>query len=80
MKAKEKNHMMCNGSPLTQPVPQKQSAAPSQLPPVYKLGIIFHGMKYPFGQVQVSCPDCALSQLLLHILTGRAGETENSLT
>ena len=37
--------------PLTdaQLVPEPRSAPPSQLPPVYILGMTFHGMEYPFG-------------------------------
>ena len=37
--------------PLTdaQLVPEPQSAPPGQLPPVYILGMTFHGMEYPFG-------------------------------
>ena len=30
-------------------VPEQRSAPPSQLPPVYILGMTFHGMEYPFG-------------------------------
>ena len=29
--------------------PEPWSAPPSQLPPVYILGMTFHGMEYPFG-------------------------------
>ena len=32
-----------------QAVPEQRSAPPSQLPPVYILGMTFHGMEYPFG-------------------------------
>ena len=37
--------------PLTdaQPVPEQPSASPSQLPPVYILGMASFGMEYPFG-------------------------------
>ena len=37
--------------PLTdaQLVPEPRSAPPGQLPPVYILGMTFHGMEYPFG-------------------------------
>ena len=37
--------------PLTdaQLVPELRSAPPGQLPPVYILGMTFHGMEYPFG-------------------------------
>ena len=30
-------------------VPEPRSAPPGQLPPVYILGMTFHGMEYPFG-------------------------------
>ena len=30
-------------------VPELRSAPPGQLPPVYILGMMFHGMEYPFG-------------------------------
>ena len=33
----------------TQLVPEPRSAPPGQLPPVYILGMTFHGMEYPFG-------------------------------
>ena len=37
--------------PLTnaQLVPEPRSTPPGQLPPVYILGMTFHGMEYPFG-------------------------------
>ena len=37
--------------PLTdaQLVPEPRSAPPGQLPPVYILGMTFHGMEYPLG-------------------------------
>ena len=31
-------------------VPEQRSAPPSQLPPVYILGMTSHGLEYPFGQ------------------------------
>ena len=31
------------------PMPQQWSAPPGQLPPVYILGMMFHGIEYPFG-------------------------------
>ena len=50
----EKNPVMHNAiahHPLTdaQLVPEPRSAPPGQLPPVYILGMTFHGMEYPFG-------------------------------
>lgn len=33
-----------------QPLPQQQSAATNQLPPVYILSMMPHVMEYPFGQ------------------------------
>lgn len=33
-----------------QPVPEQRSAAPSQLPPVYKPNMISYDMEYPLGQ------------------------------
>ena len=51
---KKKQPVMHNAiahHPLTdaQLVPEPRSAPPSQLPPVYILGMTFHGMEYPFG-------------------------------
>ena len=50
----EKNPVMHNAiahHPLTdaQLVPEPRSAPPSQLSPVYILGMTFHSMEYPFG-------------------------------
>ena len=38
------------------PMPQQRSVPPSQLPPVYILGITFHAMEYPFGQFGSAAP------------------------
>ena len=51
---KKKQPVMHNAiahHPLTdaQLVPELRSAPRSQLPPVYILGMTFHGMEYPFG-------------------------------
>ena len=51
---REKKPVMHNAiahHPLTdaQLVPEPRSAPPRQLPPVYILGLTFHGMEYPFG-------------------------------
>ena len=53
-KQKQKNPVMHNAiahHPLTdaQLVPEPRCAPPGQLPPVYILGMTFHGMEYPFG-------------------------------
>ena len=50
----KKRQMMHNAiahHPLTdaQLVPKPRSVPPSQLPPVYILGMMFCGMEYPFG-------------------------------
>ena len=50
----EKKTVMHNAiahHPLTnaQLVPELRSAPPGQLPPLYILGMTFHGMEYPFG-------------------------------
>ena len=41
-------------------------------------GVLWYGI--PLWLVQVSCPGSAPSQLLAHLLAGRAWETEKSLT
>ena len=51
---RKKNPVMYNAiahHPLTdaQLVPEPRSVPPGQLPPVYILGMMFHGMEYPFG-------------------------------
>lgn len=42
--------------PLTdvQCVPKQKWAAPGQVPPVYVLGMTFHGMEYPSGQFRAA--------------------------
>lgn len=45
----------------SQPIPKRQLVAPSQLPLVYKLRMLFYGVEYPFG-----CPGHAPS-LLVHL-------------
>ena len=63
-------------------VPKQRSAPPSQLLPVYILGMTSYGMEYPFGQfgsavLAVSPPNFLCPSSLL---TGWAGEAEKSLT
>ena len=50
-KKKPVTHNAIAHHPLTdaQLVPELRSTPPSQLPPLYILGMTFHGMEYPFG-------------------------------
>ena len=63
-------------------VPEQRSARPGQLPPVYILGMMIHGMGYPFGQfgsavLAVSPPNFLCPSSLL---AGWARKAEKSLT
>ena len=54
---------------------------PSQpIPPHIYTGHDVPWYGIPLWLVRVSCPGCAPSQLLAHLLAGRAWETEKSLT
>lgn len=72
---KQVMHSAIAHHPLTgaQPVPGQPPLA--SFPLVYILGIMSHGMRYPFGQFRSSCPGCAPSHLLASssLLTGGAG-------
>lgn len=63
------------------PVPKQQLVAPSQLPTAFILAMMFLGMECPSGQF----PSAVLAmlpplQFLVHFLSGRPWETEQSLT
>ena len=65
-----------------QSVPEQRSTPPSQLPPVYILGMTSYGMEYSFGQfgsavLAVSPPNFLCPSSLL---AGWAREAEKSLT
>lgn len=61
--------------PLTDPQP----VAPTQLPPVSVLSLMFSAMELPLWPVEVSSPGSAPCQPLVQLLTGRAQETGKSL-
>lgn len=83
--AKQVMHHIIAHYPLAdaQPIPEQWSS-PSrvyELSPVHILSVTFYCMKYPFGWFGPAVPAMLPpSQLPVHLLTGRAPETEKSLT
>ena len=61
-------------------MPKQRSAPPSQLLPYLytEHDVPWYGI--PLWLVRVGCPGYAPSQLLVHLLAGRAWETEKSLS
>ena len=46
---KKNSDAQCNCSPPADRCQSRDPPPPGQLPPVYILGMMFHGMEYPFG-------------------------------
>lgn len=61
-----------------QPICEQQSMAPGQHSPVYALGMILYGIS--LWPLQVSSPGQSPSCLLVHLLSGRVWDTEESST
>ena len=70
----------CNCSPAAERCPSSNPRLPANSPLFLYWAMTFHGMELAFWLVGVSCPACAPSQLLVHLLASRAWESENSLT
>ena len=79
---KKTSDTQCNCSPPADRCPVSSRAAISAARPTPPCLYTGHDVPWygiPLGLVQVSCPGSAPSQLLAHLLAGRARETEKSL-